>query len=342
MKWQLCAVLALSVGSGVYAAERQLNWAEKMLSELSHDFGVVTHGADVRHQIKIHNPYAVDVRIVDVGTTCGCTAGSASKSVLKPNESAVIDVVMNTVKFKRHKHSNVDVTLSYGAGNTVKVRIPIHAYIRDDVIASTNTVDFGTVNPGEAPAKTVTVDYRGNAPWKITGVRAADDSVNVKISEPQRINGMTRYTLQVSLNPSSEPRSIDRKILVLTEEPNQSYLPLTVKATVESPVVVANPVIQLGTVTPGTAKSARIVIRGREPFAIAKIDAANQATSPQVSDDLRQVHVIPVTVVAPSTPGQFTQEFTVTVAGQEQPLTCRIEGNVSATSSGVAATEAQE
>src|SRR5690554_1935851 len=76
---------------------QELNWAEKMFSELKHDFGTVARGADTRTTIYVTNLYEEDVSITNVGTTCGCTAAQPDRTLLKTHEKAAIEVKMNTV-----------------------------------------------------------------------------------------------------------------------------------------------------------------------------------------------------------------------------------------------------
>jgi len=79
------------------ANAEEKDWAQRMFSELEHDFGTVASGSDARHQITVKNLYKEQIRIVNVGTTCGCTAAKPSQDVLETGETAYIEVVMNTV-----------------------------------------------------------------------------------------------------------------------------------------------------------------------------------------------------------------------------------------------------
>ncbi|MCA9080879.1 MAG: DUF1573 domain-containing protein, partial [Planctomycetaceae bacterium] len=78
MSWRLLsrpfgaiAMVALMI-STASAQDRELNWAEKMFSETSIDFGVIARGADVPYYVTIENLYKENVRITSVGTSCQC------------------------------------------------------------------------------------------------------------------------------------------------------------------------------------------------------------------------------------------------------------------------------
>ena len=63
-----CAVL---FAASFAQAQEQRDWAQRMFSELEHDFGNVASGADTRHHIQVKNIYQEQVRILNVGTKIG-------------------------------------------------------------------------------------------------------------------------------------------------------------------------------------------------------------------------------------------------------------------------------
>ena len=73
-----------------------------------------------------------------------------------------------------------------------------------------------------------------------------------------------------------------------------------------------------------------VVVRGRKPFTIEKIecDSDRECFKVRLPKDLRSVHVLPLTVTPPDQPGQFVEQFTVTVAGRSEPLTFKAEGTI--------------
>src|SRR5262245_10547795 len=100
-----CIVLALARTSSADDAD----WASKMVSEKSHDFGIVARGADTHFVLRVTNLYRPDVHIADVKTSCGCTVAKPNRNLLHSHETADIDVTMNTVKFTHQKDSSVTV-----------------------------------------------------------------------------------------------------------------------------------------------------------------------------------------------------------------------------------------
>src|SRR5262249_19645571 len=107
-------------------------WARNMFEKQEHNFGVVARGSDARYRLKITNLYKETVHISNVTTTCGCTAAKPSADRLASRESAYIELTMDTKKFQHQKDSSV--TVVFDQPQYAEVRIPVHAYIRSDVV----------------------------------------------------------------------------------------------------------------------------------------------------------------------------------------------------------------
>lgn len=305
------------------------NWAERLFAQTEHDFGVVTKGADVRHRITITNIYGEPITLHSVASTCGCTTPELSTRTLQPGESGYLELRLNTTRFSKQKHPNVDVKVSFGTSAITTVRIPVHAYIRDDVTTSSDVVDFGVVSAGETAQRSTTISYHGQAPWKITGVQDTGKGMTVEISKPTRTAQGLSYQLNVTLAPDLPLGTLERSLIVLTEEPNKSYVTLRVRATVEADVTLANAVVQLGVVQPASVNTARLVVRGRKPFAIEAVEGIPGTVTADLSKATNKtVHVVPLQIVAPAVPGKFSQELLVKVGGNRPAVKCRVEGEV--------------
>jgi len=325
--------------SSVFAQQGPENWATKMFSELKHDFGTVARGADTRATLIVQNLYEEDVTIDNVGTTCGCTAAKPNKTLLKTGEKAEIEIQMNTVKFMRRKDSNVDVTLTFRGpqgASTKTVRVPITAYIRSDVVVSPEpgNANFGSVEFGQAADRKLEIAYAGRDDWMITDVRVPDDRIQASVREVARGPGQVRYELTVHLKETAPMGAIQDQIRLITNDQNSPEVPVLVMGNVEPDIVFAPAgTFPLGNLKPGETKEFRVVLKGKRPFAIQHIqcDAADCFEVQQpAADALKVVHVVPFKMTAPNKPGRFSENFTFTIAGRPEPLTCKAEGTIQA------------
>ena len=331
----LASLAMLVVGPAVVceAQSRQnLNWAEKTLSELRHDFGTVARGADARHTITVTNLYEEDLRLTHVGTTCGCTAAKPDKDKLKTGEVANIEVKMNTVKFQRQKNSNVDVTLSFtdkrGLTASKSVRIPISAYIRPDVLIEPGGVHFGSLDVGAGAQQRVSVSYTGRSNWTIREVSTGNPYLNVEAVETGRRSGSVKYDLVVQVSPEAPLGVLRDKIVLKTSD---ATVPVLVEAKIEPDIVVTPSVVTLGKqLKPGEEKTYTVVLKGRKPFAIEKIECNSEfeCFKVRLSPEQKIVHVLPLTFSPPDIGGQFEEEFTITVAGRPEPIILKALGTI--------------
>ena len=320
-------VLSLLHGSAVGLLAQDNAWALKMFSEQQKiDFGRVARGSDARYPLKITNIYKETVHISSVRTTCGCSAATPSKSTLASRETAIVEVTMDTRKFQRQKNSNVIVT--FDAPLFAEVRIPISAYIRTDVVLTPGAANFGAVEHGQSAQQSLEIAYAGRNDWQIREVKTNSEHLTAEVTETARGNGRVNYTLQVSLRPDAPVGVLNQQILLVTDDADP-YVPVLVTARVEADIMLTAP-DSLGTLRPGEEKTFNVVLRGRRPFAVEKIECESdmEAFKVRLTKEARPIHVLPFTVTPPEKPGEFNEEFTVTIAGRPEPLTFSVYGRI--------------
>ncbi|MEX0703999.1 MAG: DUF1573 domain-containing protein [Planctomycetales bacterium] len=332
-----CAPLLFCLTAVVHAQSppsapdgRALNWAQKMFAEQSIDFGTIARGADARYRLKLTNLYKQSVHIANVRTSCGCAAANPSKSTLDSREVAYVEVTMDTERFSHRKDSNLIVT--FDAPLFQEVTIPITAYIRTDVVLTPGAANFGSVDLGSATRRKIEVAYAGRDDWTIRDVQPHNEYVAAEAKEISRGNGRVNYEVYVTLKPNAPVGVIRDQVTLLTDDALSPEVPLLVEARVEADITVTPAVVALGTLGPGDSRPTNVVLRGRKPFAIEKIECASDqdAFKVRLPKDERAVHVLPLTFTAPDRPGDFTEEFTVTIAGRPEPVTFKAYGTIRA------------
>ncbi len=306
----------------------ELTWAQKMFGALRHDFGVVARGADVRYRLKITNLYQQPVHIANVRTTCGCSAATPSKNTLASREEAYIEVTMNTQRFIHRKDSNVIITFDEPLYE--EVRIPITAYIRTDVVLTPGSVNFGAVDHGAQKQRKIEIAYAGREDWTVKEARTTSKHLSAKVVETNRSGGRVYYDLLVTLKPTAPVGMLRQQVTLVTNDAGSPLVPVLVEARVEADITVTPPLVSLGILTPGQSKTVNVVLRGKKPFAIEKIECETdrRAFKIRLPKSKRQVHVLPLTVTPPETPGKFSEEFTVIIAGRDEPVTFKAYGTV--------------
>ena len=76
------------------------DWAAKMFTTTSHNFGTVAKGSKTEHRFVFRNIYKEDLHVVGVRTSCGCTSPTVTKKDLKTHETAEVVASFNTRTFQ--------------------------------------------------------------------------------------------------------------------------------------------------------------------------------------------------------------------------------------------------
>lgn len=304
------------------SATRQLNWAEQMLDKQSHDFGYVARGAEVVYRIKITNKYKEVIHLSGARTSCNCISVRLSNNTLRTWEEAYLEVKLNTLQYKGERNVNAYVTVDQPAYQ--EITIPIHAYIRTDVVIEPGSALLGNVAQGESGERRLRIDYAGSFNWRILEARTRNPYLQTSVRELSRIpNGATAnisYEISVKLSPDAAPGEIRDQLVLITNDQNAPQIPVLVDGRVMAEYSVTPSAIALETVRPGDEKRVQIVIRGLRPFSVEKIESNSGSNAYQVllppKDRQQIVQILKVIVKAPETPGPLEEVFTVTVAGQ--------------------------
>lgn len=292
------------------------DWPAKMFDSLSHDFGVVAKGTQVSHCFKVTNVSPQDVHIASVTASCGCTTPKCDQMLVRSHDSTSIEVSMDTNRFQRQKTSTVTVT--FDRPQQAVVTIPVKVYIRPDIVVSPSSINFGAVLQGTSPERQLSIAYTGRPDWKITGAVTNDRHLTARVVQTDRAAGQVHYDLFVRLGADAPIGNLRQQLTLLTDEANCRQIPIPLQASIEADLTVTPSIVQLGSLAPGTQTVKTIVIRGREPFVIKKIECASgpQAfKAPSMNKLARPLHVLTLTFIAPQRVGAFFQRFVVTIPG---------------------------
>lgn len=305
------------------------DWALKMFDAKEHDFGVVARGADVEHQFVIKNIYKQPVHISNVRTSCGCTiATTPEKTTLDSLETTEVKVAIDTKRFMHQKNTKVIVT--FDRPLYAQVELPIAVYIRTDVVLTPGSIDFGRVELGTGGKKEIDIAYAGRSDWKISGVELEHDHLTAEVTEKSRQQGSANYVLSVSAPNDIPVGEFRGRAFLLTDDAKNPKIPVLIEGLVEPDIVVKPSLVSLGRLTPGVSKRFNVIVRGKRPFEIEKIecDSTEPAFSMLPSKGEKTVHVLPITMTPPSETGKFEEEFFISVVDREDPVKFSVYGEI--------------
>jgi len=294
-----CFVL-LALGALLRPAAAVDDWPKLLFKTTNHDFGVVARGAVVEYHFQMENPYVEQVRIKSIRSSCNCTKGRATKSLLKTYETGEIVATLDTRSQPGQKDATIEI--EFDQPLTAKFQLKTTSFIRGDVVFEPGVVHFGTVSQGQSSRKRVSITYAGRSTWKILDVGTSSPYLGLEIAEVGRtIDPKTKaaqvvYDLWVTLKDTTPPGYLKDEVIVRTDDPNQqtARIPLTVEGLVIPSLTVNPAVLMLGVLQPGQTVSRNLVVRGQKPFQVLDVsgpDSQFRFTLPQAAKEIQLIGV---------------------------------------------------
>jgi hypothetical protein len=301
-------------------------WAEKMFKDgLSHDFGTVPRGAQLFHRFTITNIYAVDMEITGIVPGCGCVTVNPSKRILKPRESATLDVSMDARRFTGPK--TVTIRVSVGPEYVSTAELKVTANSRADVVFNPGQVTFGSVARGTAVSQTIDVEYAGPMQWQVSEIVIAKElPFEAEQKDLYRRAGQVGVQLKVTLKADAPVGTLKEFIYLKTNDPATPLLPVLVEAQVLPAVTVTPAALNLGVVKANEAQLRRVVVRGSKPFQVKSVDGGPEVTlsgEPGVPGMVQTVTL----KIQPTQNGDFKREVKILTDAQPEPVVVVIEGS---------------
>ena len=230
----LAVLVACLLPAGPVAAQ---DWARKMIPVTSHNFGTVAKGSKTEYRFVIRNIYQEDVHVVGVRTSCGCTSPTITKHDLKTHETAEVVATFNTRSFIGQHGATLTVTFDKPFSAEVQLRVA--GNIRGDVTFDPPFVDLGNVDLGKGSERQIRITRMGSSPWEIKDVRSANPNFEVALSKATRTGSQTLYDLTAKLKPSTPAGYIKGQLILVTNDPRATQIPMDVEGRVVAEVTVS-------------------------------------------------------------------------------------------------------
>jgi hypothetical protein len=348
------SLFVLTVMSAPIAAE---DWGDKMFDRPKIKFGTVARLADTTFTVTVKNPYAEEIQITSLTTSCGCISWTEQAPIsIASRAERVLTIRLDTVRHVGEKRVKAIVGLLEPVkGSTSTVTLPVEGRIRDDFEVRPSSVAFGTVDLGSGYTQRISINYQGHAGWKLSSAKVENAHLTTQIVEKARNNGTIQYDVVVELKPDAPAGTLRDRLILTTNEAGSSEIAIPVEARVENDIVVTD--AQFGMVTIGQSKSITVMLRGKKAFEIEKVEqithegkekaALRGNDQPTVSTTIEsstndlidtfktefasgvtQLHMLTLTMTPPNEAGMFDETFAVTIRGRKLPVTFHTKGRI--------------
>lgn len=324
--WQRTIWGLLVVASTTTVSAQDTSWAEKVLDRNKIDFGVVAAGSETKLRIGLRNGYQEALHIQAVRPSCGCISVKHYTDTLNSRDQGYIELQLDTIGHRGQK--NVSVTVVFDQPQYAEVRIPIAAYIRTDVVMTPGSAQFGAVPKGSPHEKKLSLAYAGRPDWRITGVSSKNPHITCKPVEISRGGGRVDYEVAISIKSSAPVGDLREQIVLLTDDAGNPQVPVIVEAKIESEFSGPE-VVSFGVVPAGDRQTKNVIIRGRRPFQVQKVESEKSVGTFEVRlpKEPKNFHIIPLTLI-PSQPGEINEKFTLTIKDTNETIQFVVRGKV--------------
>ena len=329
------------------------DWGAKMFDRSEIKFGSVARLADTTFKVKVKNPYVEEIQITSLSTSCGCISWIDKPTISIPSkQERELTIRLDTVGHSGDKRVRAYVSLFVPAkGLSASVTIPVEGRIRSDFEVRPSYVGFGPIDLGKGYIQRIGITYLGGRPdWKIMEAKVNNPHLTARFVEKSRAGGSATYEATVEIDANAPLGVLRDQLIFTTNDAGDSSISIPIEAKVEADIVVTD--VQFGTVAPGQIKSMTVIVRGKKPFKIEKVDHVITEVRAKPSEDgslpvsvtstvsladaivvkvpatTAPLHMLTITVTPPAEPGMFDEEFAIVIEGRRQPVTFKARGRI--------------
>jgi Protein of unknown function (DUF1573) len=304
---------------------QQAAWAEKLFGgELTHDFGTVPRGAQLKYTFKMTNIYKVPLEITDVKVQCGCVKGEPSTKILQPNETASFNINMDGRLFNGQKTVRVYVTVGPKFVSTATLTVSANA--RGDVVFSPNELDFANLQRGQNPTKVIDVEYVGALPdWRVTEIVKTNSApFDLKVEElphPPGTPPKKGYRIMATIKADAPSGAFKQDVILKTNDPAGPLLTFHIVGNVQAGLAVSPSPIVVKDLKIGETHTKKVFVRAARPFRIIGIDGQGDGVTVEVPNREDTTQVITVSI-APTKAGDLRKQLLIRtdLDGERTPL----------------------
>jgi hypothetical protein len=309
LRQTLLAAGVVAVALAPWDAAVAQEWATKMFSTTSHNFGTVAKGSKTEYRFVFRNIYKEPLHVVGVRTSCGCTSPEVTVRDLKTHETGEVVAKFNTRTFLGQHGATLTVT--FDKPYFAEVQLRVAGNIRGDVTFDPPFVDLGSVDLGKGAERSVRVTHVGSTPWEIKDVRSANANFEVTLSKPTHSPSQSWYDLSVRLKPEAAAGYVNGQLILVTNDPRAAQIPMDVEGRVVAEVTVSPQLLALGTVQPGASVTKNIVVRANRPFCVTGVTCSDGCLTCEPKTTAATVHILPVTFAAGSMSGKVERQLKI-------------------------------
>ena len=185
------------------------------------NFGTISEGKKVDHVFQLTNEGDSPVTILQVTSSCGCTAATISSKTIQPNGTGEIKSTFNSTNF----NGNINKTISVQTNDpkTPTVTLTMKGTVTTTVQLNPRQLNFGQVKVEAPTTLALNIANRGQKPLKITGVKTPMPQVTLD-TEKFVLKPGEQTKILVTITPRAEDRILSGYLTINTDNPDKAEL----------------------------------------------------------------------------------------------------------------------
>jgi hypothetical protein len=193
--------------------------------------------------------------------------------------------------------------------------LTVSANARGDVTFSPSELDFGNLQRGQTPTKTIDVEYSGSLfDWRVTEiVKNSSAPFDLKVEELPRVgNGPGRkgYRLTATIKPEPSTGSFKQEVVLKTNDVSAPVLTFNIIGNIQAGLAVSPAAITVKELKVGETETKKVLVRAARPFRVISVDGQGDGITVDVPN--RQETTLVLTVhIQPTKAGDFRRQLLI-------------------------------
>jgi hypothetical protein len=218
-------VIALGVLATSISAQPVL-----LVSEDEFDFGYAPQGSTISHSFWLKSVGDEDLVVDKIIPGCGCTQAPLEKNVIPPGDSARLDIIFSTRKYRGFTSKPTRIQ-SNSTG--VERRVTVMANLLDDPKATSPltfaplALDISPLSSRSRTSLPFTIQNVGSEPLALRIIEYPEDIIRVTLPDtldPGQVTGA-----HIELTDAGENQEFEESMTIETDDPARSRFTLPIK-----------------------------------------------------------------------------------------------------------------
>lgn len=202
----------------------------------NYDWGKVKkNDGPLKTKIIIKNSGNEDLKIHSVKPACGCTTAPISKDIIKPGETADIDVSLNITKQSGKVSKGINITTNDPSNDKVSYLLKCEVFV--PLTLFPNALNFSNIEAGKEGIAKIILTNNTDKKIKILDVKNELSDLKLNIKSGTILNPKENFAIEAKYL-TKQPGGINSKVTIITdsEESEMSFVVLgNVSSNVASP-----------------------------------------------------------------------------------------------------------